>query len=90
MTPKTCGALSLWYSIVPLGKLTLDFQSIRNITRIISHLQTSVKYFSKSTILVRILLIKREDPGLYERTIGKFESHWTMRQNQPDVAKLIR
>ena len=39
---------------------------------------------------MRILIIKREDPALYERTIGKFESHWNIRRNQPDVAKLIR
>ena len=41
ITPKTCGAISLWYSIVPLGMLR--FGSFRNIRNILLF-ETSVKY----------------------------------------------
>ena len=39
---------------------------------------------------MRILILQRDQPELYERTIGKFESHWKIREKQPGVAGLLR
>ena len=40
--------------------------------------------------LLRMLLLKNDQPDLYEKTIAKFESHWDIRKMQPEVANLIR
>ena len=40
--------------------------------------------------LLRILLLKRDRPGLYDNTVAKFESHWNIRKLQPEVANLLR
>ena len=36
------------------------------------------------------MILKRDQPELYQKTIGRFESHWEVRQRQPEVASLIR
>ena len=40
--------------------------------------------------LLRILLLKRDNPELYEKTVARFESHWNIRKLQPEVANLLR
>ena len=40
--------------------------------------------------LLRILLLKRDNAELYDRTVARFESHWNIRKLQPDVANLLR
>ena len=37
-----------------------------------------------------MLILKRDDPDLFERTIGKFESHWSIREQQPEVRNLLK
>ena len=37
-----------------------------------------------------MLILKRDDPDLFERTIGKFESHWSIREQQPEVGNLLK
>lgn len=40
--------------------------------------------------LLRILLLKRDNPELYDKTVARFESHWNIRKLQPEVANLLR
>ena len=40
--------------------------------------------------LLRILLLKRDNPVLYDKTVVRFESHWNIRKLQPEVANLLR
>ena len=40
--------------------------------------------------LLRMLILKRDQTKLYWATVGKFESHWDIRQKQTEVVNLIK
>ena len=50
----------------------------------------SVKLWYSIVPLLRMLILKRDQTKLYWATVGKFESHWDVRQNQTEVVNLIK
>lgn len=50
----------------------------------------SVKLWYSIVPLLRMLILKRDQTKLYWATVGKFESHWDIRQKQTEVVNLIK